>query len=105
MSSAVKICNEALLRVGAKTITSLDDDTTEAKVCKVVYKSERDELLDEYDWRFATICISLPTSKGSVKPTRPMRAHGVSFGQGGVRPVPPEKPLALHVDLAERSYW
>jgi hypothetical protein len=54
MSSAVEICNEALGRIGAQPITSLDDASTEAKVCKVLYESELEELLDEHDWRFAT---------------------------------------------------
>jgi hypothetical protein len=59
VGSPVDICNDALRRVGAATITSLDDNTTEAKVCKGAYEDERDTLLDEHNWVFATTRFSL----------------------------------------------
>lgn len=59
MSSPVEICNEALRRVGAATITTLDDDSTEARCCKAVYTSELEGIVDEYDWRFATTRLEL----------------------------------------------
>lgn len=54
MSSPVAICNKALALVGANTILSLDDDQTEAIVCKAVYNIIRDQVLEQRAWTFAT---------------------------------------------------
>jgi hypothetical protein len=83
MSSAVEICNEALLRVGAKTITSLDDNTTEAKVCKATYEAELQDLLDCYDWRFATVCIALAADV--AEPVNPVYGYGYTLPSTVVR--------------------
>ncbi len=54
MTSEVSICNQALSLLGAGPITSLDDDTTEAKLCKMNYVPLRDTVLQEHNWSFAT---------------------------------------------------
>lgn len=51
--SEVNVCNLALQRVGAATITSLTDNTTEARACNLVYESTRKEQLRRYPWNFA----------------------------------------------------
>lgn len=49
------ICNLALLRVGQRqTIDSLEEDTTEAMVCKAIYAHTRDRLIEAAWWQFAT---------------------------------------------------
>ena len=53
MSSVVSICNQALWKVGAPAITSLEESTPQARACKQVYDSCRDSLLEVYPWRFA----------------------------------------------------
>jgi len=53
------ICNKALLAIGASLITSLTDDTKEAKVCALVYDECLWEFLSENDWSFATISATL----------------------------------------------
>lgn len=53
MPSVVSICNQALWKVGAPAITSLDEATPQARACKQVYESCRDGLLELYPWRFA----------------------------------------------------
>ncbi len=68
--SEVKICNQALSLVGSLSsngtivdlITSLDDDTKEAKLCKLNYELVRDSVLSEYEWSFATRWETLPAS-------------------------------------------
>ena len=52
--SEVVICNQALSLIGAKRITSLDDDINEAKLCKLNYEPVRDAVLSEHNWTFAT---------------------------------------------------
>lgn len=52
--SEVDICNLALGWVGGNLITSLDDATNEARLCKAMYESSRDAALEDRDWTFAT---------------------------------------------------
>lgn len=51
--TVVDICNSALLRVGAASIMSLDDNSPEARACVVCYDSNRRAELRKYVWRFA----------------------------------------------------
>lgn len=50
MSSKVQICNLALSRLGASTITSLTDNTTEAKLCNTFFDDIADEVMCEGSW-------------------------------------------------------
>jgi len=51
--SAVSICNSALIKLGAKRIITLGDDSKEAQLCKEQYPKLRDELLRSHPWNFA----------------------------------------------------
>ena len=51
--SEVAICNQALGWLGANLITSLDDESTEAQLCKLNYNPLRDAVLERVDWSFA----------------------------------------------------
>jgi hypothetical protein len=48
MSSVVSICNNAIIRVGGKTITSLNDLTNEAKACRTLYEDVRNAVFREH---------------------------------------------------------
>ena len=50
MASQVQICNLALSRLGANTITSLTDGTTEAKLCNTLFSDLADEVMVEGSW-------------------------------------------------------
>jgi hypothetical protein len=52
--SAVSICQQALVMIGAQPIASLDDDTTEGIVCRSLYEATVRDELSQYRWRFAT---------------------------------------------------
>lgn len=54
MSSQVSICNLALVRLGAPTITSIDDDTKSAKLCKKAYDMVVEKVISEGPWTRAT---------------------------------------------------
>lgn len=54
MASEVSICNQAISWVGGTRITSLDDGTKEANLCKDNYAALRDAVLSEGAWTFAT---------------------------------------------------
>lgn len=52
-NSVVQICNIALTWLGGDIIISLNDPSTEAKLCKAQYEPLRDAVLEEREWTFA----------------------------------------------------
>lgn len=53
-SSDVQICNLALAHIGINTqIASLDESTTEATVCSLMFEPSRDLVLEAFPWHFA----------------------------------------------------
>ncbi len=62
MPSEVDICNLALQRLGATTITTLTDDSTAARECNRVYSHARDSELRAHPWNFARKRESLAAS-------------------------------------------
>lgn len=50
MSSKVQLCNMALSRLGANTITSLTDGTSEAKLCNTFFNDISEEVISEGSW-------------------------------------------------------
>ena len=53
MSSVVDICNEAMDLLGAATITSLDENSKEAKLCNRRFTTVRDQVLRSHPWNSA----------------------------------------------------
>lgn len=64
--SDVTICNSALLKVGAKQISSLSDNTRASNICAAQYPILRDEVLRAVPWRFALEQTVLPTPSPSA---------------------------------------
>lgn len=54
-TSEVSICNKALQLLGEDGITSLDDRTNKAELCKLNYPTLRDAVIEARMWRFALI--------------------------------------------------
>jgi hypothetical protein len=52
--SKFDICSQALVLVGANTINSFDENTTESKVSGQLYESTLENLLTRCRWRFAS---------------------------------------------------
>lgn len=59
MASQVAICNLALLKFGSITITSITEDTREARACHSLWDLVRDDLLYSYPWKFALLRYTL----------------------------------------------
>ena len=53
-TTKVDICSTALVMIGANTITSFSDNSTEANVCNIVYEDILKSSLTRHRWRFAT---------------------------------------------------
>lgn len=53
MASEVGICNRALQKLGAKRITSLSQDSVNARACNVAYEACRNRLLRSHFWSFS----------------------------------------------------
>ena len=51
--SEVSICNWALSKLGAETITSLTQDSENARLCNTLYNIIRDNVLTGHIWNFA----------------------------------------------------
>ena len=52
-NTSINICSQALLKIGASSITSFEDGTAEAEVAGNLYPYIRDALLSSYPWSFA----------------------------------------------------
>lgn len=59
MISKIDICNRALAEVSAEPIGDLNEDSQEARSCKIFFDSCRDLLLEEAHWPFATRLVKL----------------------------------------------
>lgn len=59
MASEVDICNRALQKLGAKRITSLTENTANARACNVAYEPLRDAELSAHPWKFAIERVAL----------------------------------------------
>jgi hypothetical protein len=53
MTSVVGICNIALSHVGKTTISDINEESEEARQCKLHYALTRDTMLQAYPWLFA----------------------------------------------------
>lgn len=53
MTTQVSICNMALGLIGSENISSIDDNTRIAKVCKTFYSATLKNFLRSHNWNFA----------------------------------------------------
>lgn len=53
MASTVEVANRALQKVGAKSITSLSDNTVEARACNLAMEPCKLALLEDHFWGFS----------------------------------------------------
>lgn len=59
-ATVVQICNLALSNLGISTLlSSLDEDSNEARVCNIWYEMTRDAVLQDFEWNFAKRRVSL----------------------------------------------
>lgn len=59
MSVEVDICTSAMIKLGAEPINDLNDDTKEARLCRIQYPKIRDAILRSAPWSFALKRVQL----------------------------------------------
>lgn len=59
MTTSTKISNMALSRLPAGSIVNLDEDSVQARACKMHYQQTLDHLLEMGEWRFARKTVAL----------------------------------------------
>lgn len=64
--SEVSICNAALVKLGQDLISSLTQDTKNARLCNNAYYRLRNKVLEDGKWKFATKTVELPSIDGDV---------------------------------------
>lgn len=65
MPSVVDICNEAMDLLGAATITSLTENSKEARLCNRRFETVRDAVLRAHNWNVAIFRTSLAKNASS----------------------------------------
>lgn len=65
-TTQISICNKALRILGAKTITTLDDETEPARILNDVYDEILDEVLSSHPWNFAIVRANLTELGGTI---------------------------------------
>lgn len=94
-NSVVTICNSALIKVGGCAISSIDDESKEARICKEQYRKHKEALLSEHTWNFAKKRILLTPS-----PTK------TAWGDLNIFALPSDctRPIATSLDDCPGAY-
>lgn len=92
--SQMSISNSALLAIGADLITSLDDRSKPAIVCKAQWDQTRQQLLASHPWRFA-----LKQAQLSASTSAPL------FGYGAAYPLPNDCLRVYDMPLNPTDPW
>lgn len=88
MASETSIASRALQMVGASSITSLNEDSLEARACKAVYEDLRDAELRAHSWNFAIRRVQLAAN--TVSP---------AFGKGYAYDLPVDFLKLIESDI------
>lgn len=88
MPSEVSICNRALQAIGTRTsITSLSEDSVEARNCNLIFADTRDEVLQMAFWNFARRTGYLSLLKSA--PSTPSNPASTANQWSTAFPAPP----------------
>jgi hypothetical protein len=93
-SSEVDLCNSALIHLGAGLITSLTDNSDEARACNQFFDGARDAVLTQSHWNFATTQAELSKLSGT-----PLYKYGFKY----LLPVDPYCLKVLNIENPEED--
>lgn len=57
--NTIGLCSRALVKIGARPITSFNDGSAESEIASLLYGPARDAVLSSYAWSFATKQVEL----------------------------------------------
>lgn len=69
MAQPVTICNNSLADIGLQPITSFEDGTTRAHLCRDKFPAARDAVLSNHPWNFATTYRTLQAMPTEIQLT------------------------------------
>lgn len=93
MPTPVQICNSALIRLGAKTITALTDATKEGDLCEEQYPKLRNWLLRSHPWRFNSAVQELGSGQRATSDLDPYWEYKFT--------VPTSAPIARILSITD----
>ncbi|MCU0701852.1 MAG: hypothetical protein MUC96_35565 [Myxococcaceae bacterium] len=109
VSSDVEVANQALGYVGQRAgITSLLEDSTEARAVRNVYATAKRKLLEDSEWRWATARQQLALVSGATRqgwayvhaaPSSLLSADCARYIEDGGRPTPGRERVPFRVEL------
>jgi hypothetical protein len=83
--SEVSISNMALVKLGQEPITSISQDTKNARLCNAVFEICRNEVLESHPWAFATKTVEMATV--DAEDTMEEWAHLYQLPADHLRPI------------------
>lgn len=95
--SALSVCSDALLMLGAKPISSFTEGTDEASVCDSLYPNIRDQAITIYPWSFSfkkvqlARLVTIPTNEFKYEyqmPSDRLTAPRAVYNSNGVSEYP-----------------
>jgi len=95
-ADSVEICNSALIKVGANTISSLSDGTKASNLCNAQYDRLRKEVLRSHPWNFAISYTSIAATVNTPIWTKQFSAEFV---------LPADVLRVLETDLGYNEDW
>ena len=100
--SEVTICNQALNWLGQDRISSLDDNTTAAKLCRANYQFIRDAVMETRMWTFATTRAISETT--DIDDWGTSYVHSVPLNWLGVYRAYVSAPRSITEGVVDQSY-
>lgn len=99
MPTTVDVVNAALIKLGEKTIVSIDDDRKAARIAKATFDEHRDYVVQDHTWNFAVTRIE--RAAGATDP---------AFGYEYAYPLDPDELRVIELSDAqgernERADW
>ena len=64
----LSICNQALVALGAKTLSAIGENTKNGRLCETLYEQVRNNVLTDHIWGFAQKRIALTASTTPADP-------------------------------------
>lgn len=86
-NDAIRICSQALVKIGAEPITSFEDGTAEAETARMLYQAAVDARLASHPWHWSKRWAQLVRKAGVTIPSAVGRSAVFSLPADCFRPI------------------